>query len=164
MQSVITVQNDDFDSGAEIARLRKDSADVGAIVSFTGLVREFYDAAQSSAPGIQELFLEHYPGMTESALQQIADEASQRWELLGIRIIHRVGALHPGDQIVLVAVSSAHRQEAFSAAEFIMDYLKTRAPFWKRETSEQGSNWVAHRDSDDAAASRWIQNNKAGKV
>lgn len=155
MPAMVKVQQEDFDVGEEIARLRVRAAGAGAIVSFTGLVRELYPAFQDDTRRIQELFLEHYPGMTEQALQNIVDEACRRWDLLDTQVIHRVGGLHAGDQIVFVATASAHRQEAFQAAEFIMDYLKTRAPFWKRETSAGASHWVEHRESDSAAAERW---------
>lgn len=152
---MISVQNDDFDAGIELTNLRLQSTDPGAIVSFTGLVREFYYSADADKQKIKQLFLEHYPGMTEKALKEIVDEATRRWDIQAIRVIHRVGELTPGDQIVFVAVISAHRHEAFSAAEFIMDYLKTRAPFWKRETTEKATRWVAHRHSDEIAAERW---------
>ncbi|MEX2130529.1 MAG: molybdopterin synthase catalytic subunit MoaE [Pseudohongiellaceae bacterium] len=152
---MITVQNDDFDAGAELASLRQQSGDPGAIVSFTGLVREFYYSADADKQKIKELYLEHYPGMTEKALKEIVDEAIRRWDIQAIRVIHRVGTLKPGDQIVFVAAASAHRHEAFSAAEFVMDYLKTKAPFWKRESTERGIRWVSHRHSDEVAAERW---------
>lgn len=150
----VAVQQEDFDLGHEARQLSQLAGNVGALCTFTGLVREFQQAA-GAEPSVDELFLEHYPGMTEKSLREIVDQASARWPLLGCRVIHRVGALHPGDQIVLVATASAHRHAAFESAEFIMDYLKTRAPFWKRQTGAAGSEWVEHRDSDEQAAARW---------
>ena len=148
----VSVQETDFDSGAEIAALSAGCDDVGAVASFVGLVRADKSATASS---VQAMTLEHYPGMTEKALNEIVAKARSRWELLGVRVIHRVGRLLPGDRIVFVAVASAHRGEAFAACEFIMDYLKTRAPFWKKEDTEQGGRWVDAREADDTAASRW---------
>jgi molybdopterin synthase catalytic subunit len=142
----VSVQESDFDVGAEIAALTVGSTDVGAVASFVGLVR---------GGEISAMTLEHYPAMTEKALDEIVVEARHRWELLGVRVIHRVGRLLPGDRIVLVVVSSTHRQAAFEACEFIMDYLKTQAPFWKREETAAGSHWVDARESDDAALRRW---------
>lgn len=150
--SEVSVQETDFDSGAEIAALSAGRDDVGAVASFVGLVRADKSATAFS---VQAMTLEHYPGMTEKALGEIVAEARSRWELLGVRVIHRVGRLLPGDRIVFVAVASAHRGEAFAACEFIMDYLKTRAPFWKKEDTEQGGRWVDAREADDTAASRW---------
>jgi molybdopterin synthase catalytic subunit len=146
----VRVQTEDFDISREIGMLRKGNARVGAVASFVGIVRDLNDAANVST-----LTLEHYPGMTEKALQAIVDDAKQRWDLYDVLIIHRVGELKPADQIVLVAVSSAHRGEAFAACQFVMDYLKTRAPFWKKERSPQGDRWVEARPSDDDAAARW---------
>jgi molybdopterin synthase catalytic subunit len=146
----ISIQEADFDVGAELAALRAGDARVGALASFLGLVRDMNDGQ-----GVSEMTLEHYPGMTEKALAAIVEEARQRWDIYATRIIHRVGPLKPCDQIVLVAVTSAHRGEAFAACEFIMDYLKTRAPFWKREATPSGARWVDARDSDDSAAARW---------
>jgi len=146
----VRVQEADFDTGRELERLTAGRTDVGAVASFTGLVRESNDGSAVSA-----MTLEHYPGMTEHALEDICREAHARWDLLDTLVIHRVGSLKPGDRIVLVGVSSAHRGEAFAACEFIMDYLKTRAPFWKREETPQGSRWVEARSSDDEAAGRW---------
>lgn len=140
----------DFDLGAEVAALRAGDPRVGALVSFVGLVRDINEGC-----GVSEMTLEHYPGMTEKALAAIVEEAGQRWALYSTRVIHRVGPLKPCDQIVLVAVTSAHRGDAFAACEFIMDYLKTRAPFWKKEATESGARWVDARDSDDSAAARW---------
>ena len=146
----VRVQHEDFDVGAEIAALTRGRGDVGACASFVGLVRERNDGA-----GVSEMTLEHYPGMTEKALADIAAQARQRWALMDVTVIHRIGRLLPGDRIVLVAATSAHRGDAFAACEFVMDYLKTRAPFWKKEKTEQGERWVEARDADDAAAQRW---------
>jgi molybdopterin synthase catalytic subunit len=146
----VRVQEADFDVGAELTALRAGDARVGALASFVGLVRDINDGA-----GVAEMTLEHYPGMTEKALDAIVAEARARWDIYAALVIHRVGPLRPCDQIVLVAVTSAHRGEAFAACEFIMDYLKTRAPFWKREVTSDGARWVDARDSDDAAAARW---------
>jgi molybdopterin synthase catalytic subunit len=146
----VRVQEADFDLGAEIAALRAADARVGALASFLGLVRDINDGAS-----VAEMTLEHYPGMTEKALEEIVAEAKGRWDIYDALVIHRVGPLKPCDQIVLVAVTSAHRGEAFAACEFIMDYLKTRAPFWKREATPQGARWVDARDADDSAAARW---------
>ena len=154
----VSVQEADFDAGAEIAALSAGREDVGAVASFVGLVRANKQAekvgAGDTAP-VQAMTLEHYPGMTEKALEAIAAEARGRWDIFGVRVIHRVGRLLPGDRIVLVAVASAHRGEAFAACEFIMDYLKTRAPFWKKEETAAGGRWVDARESDDHAAGRW---------
>ncbi len=138
----ISVQETDFDLTTEVDAIRK-NAKVGAIASFVGQVR---DVAMT---------LEHYPGMTENAIRKIVDEAGSRWQVMDCTVIHRYGGLKPADQIVLVAVASAHRGDAFAACEFIMDYLKTRAPFWKKEQTPQGARWVEARASDDAAAGRW---------
>jgi len=147
---VVRVQEQDFDAGRELEALTRGRKDVGAVASFIGLVREVNDGH-----AIDAMTLEHYPGMTERALDEICREAHARWDILETLVIHRVGRLAPGDRIVLVGVSSAHRGEAFQACEFIMDYLKTRAPFWKKESTPQGDRWVEARDSDDAAAQRW---------
>ncbi|MEM1420417.1 MAG: molybdopterin synthase catalytic subunit MoaE [Pseudomonadota bacterium] len=145
----VRVQTDDFDINAEIAALTNGRADIGAVVTFTGLVRD----AEGS---VSEMTLEHYPGMTEAALTEIEAEARARWPLQGVTIIHRVGPLAPADQIVLVIAASRHRQAAFEAAAFLMDYLKTRAAFWKKEASPDGdASWVDARESDEAAAERW---------
>jgi len=152
----VSVQEADFDAGAEIAALSAGREDVGAVASFVGLVRA--DKAATVGAGdtaVRAMTLEHYPGMTEKALAAIVDEARGRWDIYGARVIHRVGRLLPGDRIVFVAVSSAHRGEAFAACEFIMDYLKTRAPFWKKEETPEGGRWVDARESDDHAAGRW---------
>lgn len=146
----VRVQQEDFDAGAEISRMRLSRADIGAVAAFIGQVRDINDGADVTA-----LTLEHYPGMTEKALQGIIDEARQRWRITDALIIHRVGTLHATDQIVLVLVCGAHRGEAFSACEFIMDYLKTAAPFWKKERTATGERWVEARSSDDAARDRW---------
>ena len=146
----VRVQAGDFDIGQEIARLRAQDRSVGAIASFIGTVRDVNDAAS-----VTQMTLEHYPGMTEKALEVIVDDARQRFEIADALVIHRVGALLPGDQIVLVAVTSAHRGMAFDACAFIMDMLKTRAPFWKKERLPDGERWVEARASDDEAAARW---------
>ena len=152
----ISVQEADFDAGAEIAALSTGREEVGAVASFVGLVRaDKVDGQSGGAEAVKAMTLEHYPGMTEKALQEIVDQARARWALLGVRVVHRVGRLMPGDRIVFVAVSSSHRGDAFAACEFIMDYLKTRAPFWKKEETPQGGRWVDARESDDAAAGRW---------
>lgn len=144
----ILVQEADFDPGAEMAALTAGDAAAGAVASFVGLVR-------GDAEGVSAMTLEHYPGMTEKSLADIVAAARDRWQLNRVTVIHRVGRLLPGDRIVLVAVSSSHRGEAFAACEFVMDYLKTRAPFWKRETTPLGGRWVDARDSDSSAAERW---------
>ena len=146
----IRVQEADFDVGAELATLRAGDARVGALASFLGLVRDMNDGSS-----VSEMTLEHYPGMTEKALEEIVFEARGRWDIYDALVIHRVGPLKPCDQIVLVAVTSAHRGEAFAACEFIMDYLKTRAPFWKKEATPDGGRWVDARETDDSAAARW---------
>lgn len=150
MASTVRVQTADFDIGAEVRALRDGKPLVGAVATFLGCVR---DMNEGDAVGL--MYLEHYPGMTERELEKIAAEAQSRWDILDTLIIHRVGELRPLDQIVFVAVTSAHRGEAFAACEFIMDFLKTRAPFWKRESTPQGERWVDARVSDDAAAARW---------
>ena len=146
----VRVQFEDFDAGAEIAKLRAGNRSVGAVVAFIGTVRDLDDDV-----AISNLTLEHYPGMTESALQEIIDEAKARFDIRDALVIHRVGSLAPGDQIVLVVVTGVHRGMAFDACEFVMDYLKTRAPFWKKERREDGERWVEARASDDEAAARW---------
>jgi len=150
--STIRIQEADFDLTAEIASLRQGDSQVGAVVSFLGIVRDMNEGSQ-----VKGMTLEHYPGMTEKALQEIVDQAKGRWDIFKTLIIHRVGRLLPEDQIVLVAVTSAHRGEAFSACEFIMDYLKTAAPFWKKEESLNGSRWVDARVADEAAMARWTK-------
>ena len=146
----VRVQTEDFDAGAEIARLRAGNPKVGAVASFIGVARDVNDGAS-----VGTLALEHYPGMTERALEEICRRARERWDLIDVLVIHRVGELQPLDQIVLVVVTSAHRGEAFAACEFVMDYLKTEAPFWKKETTPAGTRWVDARESDDAARERW---------
>ena len=146
----VRIQTGDFDVAREIAALRGGDARVGAVAAFVGLVRDINDAA-----AVSTLTLEHYPGMTEKALARIVDEAKSRWNVYEALVIHRVGELKPTDQIVLVVVTGAHRGEAFAACEFIMDYLKTRAPFWKKEQTPAGERWVEARTSDDDAAARW---------
>ncbi|WP_324778604.1 molybdopterin synthase catalytic subunit MoaE [Thiobacillus sedimenti] len=146
----IRVQTAVFDLGAEVDAMRQGRTDIGAIASFVGLARDMNDGA-----GVTAMTLEHYPGMTEKALNALLDEARARWALLDVTLIHRVGRLLPGDPIVLVAVASSHRGDAFAACEYLMDALKTRAPFWKKEETPQGERWVEARASDDAAAARW---------
>lgn len=147
----IRVQTAAFDPGVEVNALHAANVGIGAVVSFIGYVRDFNEGRE-----IAGMFLEHYPGMTEKALGKITSEAEQRWPLLRLDVLHRVGALEPGEPIVFVGVASAHRQAAFDACAFVMDYLKTRAPFWKKETSGDGPHWVEGRDSDHAAAGRWV--------
>ena len=150
----VRIQTDDFDVSAELASLRAADAGIGALAAFVGTVRD--RESGSLLPQVVALELEHYPGMTERAIEQMIDAAHARFDIRAARVIHRVGALAPQDQIVLVAVASAHRGQAFQACEFLMDYLKTQAPFWKKETAPDGSsNWVDARVSDDAAARRW---------
>lgn len=149
----VRVQAADFDMGAELAAFRAGNGRIGAVASFLGLVRDM-----DGATPVSGMTLEHYPGMTEKALAEIVGEARQRWKIIDALVIHRVGPLQPADQIVLVAVASAHRGEAFAACEFIMDYLKTRAPFWKKEHTPDGGHWVDARESDETAASRWAVN------
>ncbi|MDX1376685.1 MAG: molybdopterin synthase catalytic subunit MoaE [Burkholderiales bacterium] len=146
----IAIQHEDFDAGLEARALSAGNPAIGAVASFVGLVRDANDGAAVAA-----MTLEHYPGMTERSIARIVDEASARWEIVDCTVIHRVGELHPGDQIVLVAVASGHRGDAFAACAFIMDYLKTQAPFWKKEATPEGARWVEARASDDAAAARW---------
>lgn len=146
----VRIQEADFDTGRELEAMTRGRRDVGALASFTGLVR---DANDGSA--VNSMTLEHYPGMTQKALADICAQAHARWDLVDTLVIHRVGALRPGDRIVLVGVTSGHRGEAFAACEFIMDYLKTRAPFWKREETPEGSRWVEARAADDTAAAKW---------
>jgi molybdopterin synthase catalytic subunit len=146
----VVVQTEAFDLGAEVDAMSRGRTDIGAIASFVGLARDTNDGS-----GVQAMTLEHYPGMTEKALNALLDEAASRWSLLDVTVIHRVGRLLPGDPIVLVAVAGSHRGEAFAACEFIMDALKTRAPFWKKEETPAGERWVEARVSDDTAAARW---------
>ena len=146
----VSVQTADFDVGAEIAALRAGDARVGAVCSFIGTVRDRNDGSS-----VASMELEHYPGMTQKAIEAMIDEATRRFELLGARVIHRVGLLQPLDQIMMVAVVSAHRGQSFEACEFLMDYLKTQAPFWKKEQTPEGARWVDARVADDAALARW---------
>ena len=146
----VRVQTQDFDVGFEIKQLRVARPDVGAVVSFVGQVRDLNDGNT-----IARLTLEHYPGMTEKSLEAIVNQAKSRWNIMDATIIHRVGTLQPLDQIVLVAVSSAHRNEAFSACEFMMDYLKTEAPFWKKEATAEGEQWLEAKEADETARKRW---------
>ncbi len=148
--SKVRVQTGDFDLGQELARLREGDARVGAVVSFVGTVRDMNDGSS-----VSEMELEHYPGMTEKALEDIVAQAEARWPLYNALVIHRVGPLAPLAQIVLVACSAAHRGEAFAACEFIIDYLKTDAPFWKKEQTPEGARWVDARLSDDSAKAKW---------
>lgn len=151
----ISIQTADFDAGAEIAALRTANSTTGAVATFIGAVSN-----SNEGDSIVALQLEHYPGMTEKSIDTIIAEAEQRWPLLGVRVIHRIGSLAVGDQIVFVGVSSRHRGAAFAACEFIMDFLKTRAPFWKKEQTTLGERWVDARSSDDAAAQRWSGNSQ----
>lgn len=146
----VRVQTEDFDAGAEILRLRRGNPKIGAVASFIGLVRDV-----NEGDAVAGMTLEHYPGMTEKALDEIVQEAKRRWDIFDALVIHRVGPLSPTDQIVLVVTASGHRGEAFASCEFIMDYLKTKAPFWKKEDTGAGARWVDARESDDQAASRW---------
>lgn len=148
--SEVRIQTEDFDLSHEVAQLRAGNAKVGGIVSFVGTVRDLNEGAS-----VAEMELEHYPGMTEQSIQSIIDQARERWPIYGALVIHRVGPLKPRDQIVLVAVTSPHRGEAFSACEFIIDYLKTEAPFWKKEQTPEGARWVDARTSDDEALRKW---------
>jgi molybdopterin synthase catalytic subunit len=148
----VRVQTEDFDVGSEIAALRRGDPTVGAVASFIGLVRDVNDSET-----VSEMTLEHYPGMTERALEQIVAQAKSRWDVIDVLVVHRVGRLRPLDQIVLVAVAGAHRGEAFAACEFVMDYLKTQAPFWKKERTPAGARWVEARAADDRAAERWTE-------
>ena len=146
----VRVQGEDFDAGREIAALREGNAQVGAVAAFVGVVRDMNDGS-----AVADMELEHYPGMTEKAIAEIIEQAKSRWNIFDVLVVHRVGHLKPTDQIVLVVVTSAHRGDAFAACEFVMDYLKTRAPFWKKEQTPDGARWVESRASDDVAAERW---------
>jgi molybdopterin synthase catalytic subunit len=146
----VRVQTEDFDAGAEIARMRRDNPKIGAIAAFVGVVRDL-----NEGDAVAGMTLEHYPGMTERSIEAIVAEAKTRWHVLDALVIHRIGSLAPTDQIVLVVVAASHRGEAFAACEFLMDYLKTRAPFWKKERVAGGSRWVEARATDDEAAARW---------
>ncbi len=146
----VTVQVADFDLGAEVTALRAGDGGVGAVASFIGTVRD-----RNDGQGVSSMELEHYPGMTERSIEAMIDEALRRFEIRAARVVHRVGVLQPGEQIMMVAVTSAHRGQAFQACEFLMDYLKTQAPFWKKEQTPEGARWVDARASDDAALARW---------
>lgn len=157
MRSVkISIQQDDFNIQDECLALREGHQDIGALATFIGLVRDIDDAENQSGK-VKTLTLEHYPGMTEKSLQKIAEEADRRWSILDVCIIHRIGTLAAAEQIVFVAVSSLHRQDAFSACAYIMDFLKTSAPFWKKSSTENGEYWVEARDSDTRAAENWAE-------
>jgi len=146
----VKIQTADFDVSAEIAVLRRGNPKVGAVASFVGVVRDV-----NEGEAVAEMVLEHYPGMTEKAIEEIIGQARGRWNIIDALVVHRVGLLKPADQIVLVVVTSGHRGDAFAACEFIMDYLKTRAPFWKKEQAGGGARWVEARETDDIAAERW---------
>ena len=150
-QARVTIQTQDFDLGAEVAALRAGDASVGAVAAFVGTVRD----RNSGSSGVQSMELEHYPGMTERAIEAMIDAAVQRFGIHAARVVHRVGLLQPLDQIMMVAVTAAHRGSAFQACEFLMDYLKTQAPFWKKEQTSEGARWVDARAADDAALQRW---------
>ena len=146
----VRVQREDFDAGAEITRLRAADPRIGAVAAFIGVARDM-----NEGDAVATLTLEHYPGMTERALEEICTQARQRWQVAEVLVVHRIGELRPTDQIVLVVVTSAHRGEAFAACQFVMDYLKTEAPFWKKEATAAGARWVDARDSDSDARERW---------
>ena len=150
MQSRVSIQPQDFDLSAEVQALRQNDKRIGAVCSFVGTVRDRNDGANVSS-----MELEHYPGMTEKAIEAMIDEAMARFDIYGVRVVHRIGLLQPLDQVVLVAVTSAHRGESFKACEFLMDYLKTQAPFWKKEQTPDGARWVDARVTDDAALAKW---------
>ena len=157
MNARVSIQTQDFDLSTEVARLREQDKRVGAICTFVGTVRD-----RNDGQSISTMELEHYPGMTEKSIEAMIDEAFRRFDIYAARVIHRVGLLQPLDQIVLVAVTSAHRGESFQACEFLMDYLKTQAPFWKKEQTPEGARWVDARVSDDAALAKWgIQSQNA---
>jgi molybdopterin synthase catalytic subunit len=159
MTTTIRLQREDFDVAAEAAALARGRTDIGAVVTFSGICRDHEDGH-----GVSAMTLEHYPGMAEEEIARHVADAKSRWPLLGVTVIHRYGRMQPGDNIVLVVTASAHRQAAFAAADFLMDYLKTRAPFWKREERADGANWVDARDSDDSAAARWqVRKNETAK-
>ena len=151
----VVIQTADFDLAAEVAALRAGDAGVGGVAAFVGTVRDRHLSHGEPAGSIRSMELEHYPGMTEAAIEAMIDQAVQRFEIRAARVIHRVGELQPLDQIMMVAVSAAHRGQAFQACEFLMDYLKTQAPFWKKEHTPTGARWVDARSSDDVALARW---------
>jgi len=153
--SRVAIQTEDFNLADEVACLRQGDGRVGAVCSFVGTVRDRHPSQGDRAPTVSAMELEHYPGMTEKAIEAMIDEALRRFDIYGARVIHRIGLLQPQDQIVLVAVTSAHRGASFQACEFLMDYLKTQAPFWKKEQTPEGARWVDARVSDDAALARW---------
>jgi molybdopterin synthase catalytic subunit len=150
VSTTIRLQHEDFDAAAEAGKLTRGRTDIGAVVTFVGICRD-----HEGGHGVSALTLEHYPGMAEEEIARHVAEAEARWPLLGVTVIHRYGRMTPGDNIVLVVAASAHRQAAFEAASFLMDYLKTRAPFWKLEERPDGKDWVAAKESDDDAAARW---------
>lgn len=156
MTATIRLQREDFDAAAEAAKLTRGRTDIGAVVTFAGICRD-----HEGEHGVSAMTLEHYPGMAEEEIARHVAEAEARWPLLGVTVIHRHGRMIPGDNIVLVVTASAHRQAAFEAASFLMDYLKTRAPFWKMEERPDGKDWVAAKESDDDAASRWAKDKAA---
>lgn len=155
MPDLVTVQQEDFDVSQELSALRAQDLRVGAVCSFVGTVRDTRALTGQAQDEVQVMELEHYPGMTEKSIETMIDEAHKRFDFYAARVVHRVGRLMPADQIVLVAVTSAHRGESFRACEFLMDYLKTQAPFWKKEQTPQGAHWVDARVADDAALARW---------
>ena len=148
----VRIQTEDFDAGAEMTALRRANPAVGAVASFVGVVRDV-----NEGNSVSEMTLEHYAGMTEKSIAEIVEQAKGRWNVIDALVVHRIGRLAPTDQIVLVVVTSAHRGDAFAACEFIMDYLKTRAPFWKKESTAEGPRWVDSRVTDDLAAERWLK-------
>ena len=155
MTATIRLQSEDFDAGAETVKLTQGRSEIGAVVTFTGICRN-----HEGGRGVTAMTLEHYPGMAEEEIARHVADAQARWPLLGVTVIHRYGRMLPGDNIVLVATASAHREAAFEAASYLMDYLKTRAPFWKLEERPDGQDWVAAKDTDDNAAARWVRDNK----
>lgn len=158
MPTTIRLQRENFDGAAEAAALTRGRTDIGALVAFTGICR----GAESGEP-IAALTLEHYPGMAEAEIARHVEEANARWPLLGVTVVHRYGRIEPGENIVLVVTASSHREAAFAAAEFLMDYLKTRAPFWKQVETTDGKTWVDAKDADDAAADRWRKGREAAE-
>lgn len=156
MAATIRLQNEDFDAAAEAAKLTRGRTDIGAVVTFSGICRD-----HEGGRGVSAMTLEHYPGMAEEEIARHVAEAERRWPLHGVTVIHRFGRMMPGDNIVLVVTASAHRQAAFEAASFLMDYLKTQAPFWKLEERPDGQDWVAAKESDDDAAARWVKDKTA---